>query len=114
MHVVQSLLCTYSGYLFAVETGGPSLSTLVQHCLGCPLDKSDQFSNWEKRPLRDSQISYAALDAYCLIEVYDVIKKCSEQANFPFDDVCYQLMTNERLPKKKQKKSNNKKVRYPK
>lgn len=95
---------------FTVEKGGASLSTLVHHCLGWPLDKSDQFSNWEKRPLRDSQINYAALDAYCLIEVYDVIKKCCEDINFPFEEVCYHLMTNEKAIKKKQKRNNNKKV----
>lgn len=89
---------------FEVQKGGPSLSTLVQHCLGFPLDKSDQFSNWEKRPLRDNQLIYAALDAFCLIEVYDVLKQCCEASNFSFDEVCYNLMTNEKMPRRKTKK----------
>ncbi|XP_031636670.1 exonuclease mut-7 homolog [Contarinia nasturtii] len=56
-----------------LETGG-ALSNLVQLCFGKPLDKSNQFSNWNNRPLREEQIIYAALDAFVLIEVYDVIR----------------------------------------
>ncbi|CAH1155277.1 unnamed protein product [Phaedon cochleariae] len=94
---------------YEVQKGGPSLSSLVHHCLGRPLDKSDQFSNWEKRPLRDSQIGYAALDAYCLIEVYDVIRRCCQDVGFPFEDTCWHLMTNEKVGKKKPKKDGHKK-----
>lgn len=37
------------------------LSLLVQHVLGKPLDKREQLSNWERRPLREEQILYAGL-----------------------------------------------------
>lgn len=50
-----------------------SLSNLVKLCFGKKLDKSNQFSNWQQRPLRMEQISYAALDAFCLFEIFDVI-----------------------------------------
>ena len=35
------------------------LSLLVERCLGKPLDKSQQLSDWERRPLRDEQMKYA-------------------------------------------------------
>ncbi|NXX77679.1 MUT7 Exonuclease, partial [Urocolius indicus] len=56
------------------------LSLLVHHVLGKPLDKTEQLSNWEKRPLREEQILYAASDAYCLLEIYE--KLCKDPASF--------------------------------
>jgi len=51
------------------------LSELVFLCLGMPLDKTYQISDWERRPLSEDQLTYAALDAYCLLEVYEVLKE---------------------------------------
>lgn len=113
--ITQYLLIFYFVFIttkcmILVQSGSLSLSTLVHKCLGRPLDKSDQFSNWEKRPLRQSQIMYAALDAYCLIEVYDVMKNCCESAGVCFEEIFYNLMTNSiSVHKKKSKKHLNKK-----
>lgn len=41
------------------NSGGESLSKLVSLCFGRCLNKSDQFSNWEQRPLRVGQKRYA-------------------------------------------------------
>ena len=51
-----------------------SLTNLIEECFGLPMDKSNQIANWEKRPIRDDMKSYAALDAFCLIELYDYFR----------------------------------------
>lgn len=100
----------YNNFIVA-SIVGQSLSALVQKCLGHPIDKSDQFSNWERRPLRQSQLIYAALDAYCLIEVSDVMKNCCERAGVIFEDLCSNASSQTKSSKKKGKKGYNKKVR---
>lgn len=50
------------------------LSELVRLCFGKGLDKSEQCSNWEKRPLRDAQRFYAATDAACLLDLYRFLR----------------------------------------
>ena len=43
-------------------TGGPKgLGLLVQQCFGKPLDKSQQLSDWERRPLKPEQVYYAGI-----------------------------------------------------
>uniref|UniRef100_A0A1A8QGR2 Exonuclease 3'-5' domain containing 3 n=1 Tax=Nothobranchius pienaari TaxID=704102 RepID=A0A1A8QGR2_9TELE len=61
------------------------LSLLIQQVLGKPLDKTEQMSNWEKRPLRISQIRYAVADAYCLLDVYSVLSSNPECFGLPAD-----------------------------
>ncbi|KAI6652612.1 exonuclease mut-7-like-like [Oopsacas minuta] len=51
-----------------------SLTKLIEECFGLPMDKSNQIANWEKRPIRDDMKIYAALDAFCLIELFDYFK----------------------------------------
>ncbi|XP_064346876.1 exonuclease mut-7 homolog isoform X1 [Camelus dromedarius] len=60
--------------------GPRGLSLLVQQVLGKPLDKTQQLSNWDRRPLGEGQLVYAATDAYCLLEVYWAL--CREPARF--------------------------------
>nr|XP_054100755.1 exonuclease mut-7 homolog isoform X6 [Callithrix jacchus] len=56
------------------------LSLLVQQVLGTTLDKTQQLSNWDRRPLFEEQLIYAAADAYCLLEVHQAL--CREPARF--------------------------------
>ncbi|KAF8943371.1 Exonuclease mut-7 [Haplosporangium gracile] len=46
------------------------LSGLLARLCGHKLDKSEQCSQWEQRPLTSSQLNYAASDARCLLEIY--------------------------------------------
>ncbi|UVJ45241.1 ribonuclease D [Pseudomonas sp. LS1212] len=49
-------------------------SRLVQEVLGIELPKGETRSDWLKRPLSDTQISYAAEDAVHLAEVYEKLR----------------------------------------
>lgn len=62
------------------------LRQLTSLCLGQPLDKHQQFSNWSKRPLTQEQILYAASDAYCLLEIFDVLKKQADRLKIDLND----------------------------
>ncbi|ETO31052.1 3'-5' exonuclease family protein [Reticulomyxa filosa] len=60
-------------YLFSVLTikkkeGG--LAKLVRWILQKQLDKNEQLSNWSLRPLRVTQLKYAALDVLCECWIY--------------------------------------------
>ena len=37
--------------------------------------KQQTLSNWSRRPLRENQLHYAAMDAFCLINILDVLKE---------------------------------------
>ena len=50
------------------------LSHLCEMILGKPLNKSEQRSDWTKRPLSASKITYAALDAWVSVEIFRIIQ----------------------------------------
>ena len=55
------------------------LSRLSKCILDFPLDKREQMSNWLFRPIRIEQMNYAALDAYCLLPIYEFFNKLQLQ-----------------------------------
>mmetsp|Transcript_10112 Transcript_10112/g.10201 ORF Transcript_10112/g.10201 Transcript_10112/m.10201 type:complete len:193 (-) Transcript_10112:118-696(-) len=52
-----------------------SLSLLCERVIGRSLDKRMQRSDWQKRPLLQSQIEYAALDALVLVMMFRELEK---------------------------------------
>ncbi|XP_017082510.2 exonuclease mut-7 homolog [Drosophila eugracilis] len=56
-----------------VNRTGDALTDLSLTCLGKKLNKSNQCSNWANRPLRREQILYAAIDARCLLLIYNTL-----------------------------------------
>jgi ribonuclease D len=55
----------------------PSLKTLARLKLGVDIPKEEQDSNWMLRPLRESQLSYAARDAALLLPL---LRELAEEA----------------------------------
>lgn len=51
--------------------GGHSLKSVCAREFGLAIDKGEQTSDWTRRPLSQSQLSYAALDAEILLRLYD-------------------------------------------
>nr|GFA73998.1 putative 3'-5' exonuclease domain-containing protein [Tanacetum cinerariifolium] len=49
-----------------------SLSSICHDLLGISLSKELQCSDWSLRPLTHQQKTYAALDALCLIQIFNV------------------------------------------
>lgn len=74
------------------EVSNKNLSSLAKLCLGKKLDKSNQFSNWAQRPLRKEQLIYAALDAYCLLEIYEVIEAQLTKLKIDCSDILNTLL----------------------
>uniref|UniRef100_A0A914VFU7 3'-5' exonuclease domain-containing protein n=1 Tax=Plectus sambesii TaxID=2011161 RepID=A0A914VFU7_9BILA len=80
---------------------GFGLSDLCAFLLGQPLDKSWQLSHWTKRPLRAEQMDYAALDAYCLIEIFDELKKKAKELSIDWEDIVVRSTINLSFTKQK-------------
>lgn len=85
----------------------PGLSKLTKLCLGKDLNKSFAISNWTMRPLRAEQLHYAALDAYCAIEIFYKINEILYQLNLTYEDIYYK--ENNCKDKKKDFKKKSKK-----
>jgi hypothetical protein len=50
-----------------------SLANICEKICGKKLNKDEQCSNWDLRPLRPSQINYAAIDALICVKLYKIL-----------------------------------------
>ncbi len=57
--------------------GGHGLASVCERELGLLLDKSEQTSDWRKRPLSGRQLDYAALDVEVLVQLMAVFQEDS-------------------------------------
>lgn len=60
----------------------PGLATVAQWYLGKPLDKREQCSNWDQRPLSRAQCTYAALDAWVCAAIFPMIDNATVYNEF--------------------------------
>lgn len=58
------------------------------------------MSNWEHRPLRKSQMHYAALDAFVLIDIYEKLKDAVLDQNGKIEELKSDLMMIKKSPNK--------------
>lgn len=84
--VVHNILETFNfmKYLQPELTHTLSLKTLVKQYLNCNLVKTQQMSDWSRRPLTDEQLHYAACDALVLLRLYDAM--CCDAEEMAFDN----------------------------
>ncbi|MEO7732159.1 MAG: ribonuclease D [Kofleriaceae bacterium] len=61
---------------------GHSLAAVCRRELDKVLDKSQQTSDWTRRPLTEAQIAYAALDVEVLVQLYELFIRI--QPELPF------------------------------
>lgn len=61
-----------------IKVSGSSLQNLSISLIGCNVNKSETMSNWEDRPLTDSQLQYAAIDAHIALHICNEVFKSNE------------------------------------
>lgn len=74
LNMVDALNCAALVYPdLGVNGRRTGLGTVIETVFGAALDKTCQCSAWEDRPLSGPQRAYAALDAWCLVRLLDVV-----------------------------------------
>ena len=97
--------------LLRVQTSSVrGLSGVCKAVLGKPLSKAEQIGDWTKRPLRQAQLVYAALDAWVCIEIYRTLRELavSKKLENKFMEIVHKELKRASEPSKK--KSKEKKV----
>ena len=83
---------------------GNSLANVCKQVLGKQLCKSEQMSNWERRPLRKSQEHYALMDSWIMISLYERLLEVVSEKGLKLDMLKYTKRIKKPLPKKEEAK----------
>ena len=81
------LLCKGGDVVTNIDDNPPpsSLSDLAKTFLGREVGKMFRLSNWSRRPLTKGQLTYAAIDAFCLIEIHDWLCELIKKYDLPLN-----------------------------
>ena len=81
--VPKNVFDTQTAALFAGFRDSIGYRALINELLSQDIDKSEQYTNWLKRPLSQKQLDYAASDVAHLIEAHDKLKaKLDKQGRY--------------------------------
>lgn len=64
------------------QADGHSLAAVCRRELDRTIDKTQQTSDWTRRPLTDAQVAYAALDVEVLVSLFDIFSKIQPALDF--------------------------------
>ena len=67
------------------------LAKVAEKVMGKAICKIEQMSNWERRPLRQSQKHYAAMDAYILVEIINRLSVQGQEEGHPIQNFIFTL-----------------------
>ena len=63
----------------ALGSESPGLASVLNHYFGLELDKSQQRSDWSRRPLSPQQVAYARLDTHYLIPLAERMRESLDE-----------------------------------
>ena len=75
LHPVYPIFYTHT---LNSSASGPGLAAAAKAYLGKALDKSQQCSDWDARPLSEAQRAYAALDAVAVLLIHEKLRSVDD------------------------------------
>ncbi len=79
--VIYPLFDTQIAVMALGYSSDSSYASIVSNFLNKNIDKTQQFSSWDKRPLLESQVKYAILDVVYLNQAYPLIKEALNKSD---------------------------------
>lgn len=64
-----------------------SLQKLYANLFHQKISKAQRLSNWEASELKDSQMAYAATDAWCCIKLYEELLRLKREGDYELDEL---------------------------